>query len=288
MSKGVCFVVMPFKKKAAEDELYIFGIKEPLLALEYDCFRLDELNYFSELIDNELEEAIKEASFVVADLTNSNPNCFYELGYARALQKRVILVAKNGTTLPFDASHLRCHFYDSSIDLRDYIVNVVTSDEKSRIFRKVTPLDLALDSIRDALHSYLNSGRIGNVWIYNGHVVAVEIHFPNIGHAAIDIDFSFYKDPNYRTMQVRFVLRGNEDVENRSNMLYETISGLTDELNSILPLTDGIHKNDKGSHIGWDFRSPLENASDWTSDSVAQFCRKIVRFFSSKLSFRGS
>jgi hypothetical protein len=45
---------------------------------------------------------IQRATFVIADVTIPTLNVYYELGYAEALGKPVIVVAKEGTELPFD------------------------------------------------------------------------------------------------------------------------------------------------------------------------------------------
>ena len=56
-------------------------------------------------------EAIRDARFVVADLTTERPNVYLEVGYAWGLQKPVILLAREGQKLHFDLSHHKCIFY---------------------------------------------------------------------------------------------------------------------------------------------------------------------------------
>ena len=58
---------------------------------------------------------IVDARAVVADITPSNPNVFWEVGYAYALRKPTILIAERGTQLPFDVSPFRTLFYDNTI-----------------------------------------------------------------------------------------------------------------------------------------------------------------------------
>jgi len=55
---------------------------------------------------------LSEARVLVADLTGRNPNVFYELGLAHALQKPVILVANNLDDVPFVLRGLRVLSYD--------------------------------------------------------------------------------------------------------------------------------------------------------------------------------
>ena len=54
---------------------------------------------------------INEAKVIVADLTERNPNVFYEVGLAHAIGKEVILLAQSVEDIPFDLRHLRTIIY---------------------------------------------------------------------------------------------------------------------------------------------------------------------------------
>jgi nucleoside 2-deoxyribosyltransferase len=57
-----------------------------------------------------------ESDVIVAEITPVNANVFYELGYAHALDKPTILLARRDTEkLPFDISGYRVIFYDDTI-----------------------------------------------------------------------------------------------------------------------------------------------------------------------------
>ena len=47
-------------------------------------------------------DGIRKSAFVIADVSEPSANVFYEVGYAKGLGKEVILIAKEGTVLPFD------------------------------------------------------------------------------------------------------------------------------------------------------------------------------------------
>jgi hypothetical protein len=49
---------------------------------------------------------------LVAELTGRNPNVFYELGLAHALNKPVVLVSASQADVPFDLHHIRVIYYD--------------------------------------------------------------------------------------------------------------------------------------------------------------------------------
>lgn len=55
---------------------------------------------------------IRNATVLIAELTSKNPNVFYELGLAHALEKPVILVSSNQEDVPFDLRHIRVILYD--------------------------------------------------------------------------------------------------------------------------------------------------------------------------------
>jgi DNA-binding response OmpR family regulator len=59
-------------------------------------------------------EHINEARFLIADLTDRNPNVFYELGLSLALGKNVILLASHAEDVPFDLQHMRYFRYSLS------------------------------------------------------------------------------------------------------------------------------------------------------------------------------
>lgn len=55
---------------------------------------------------------IAKADFIIADMSKRNPNVFYEVGYAHALDKPVILITDNADDIPFDLKHRPHIIYD--------------------------------------------------------------------------------------------------------------------------------------------------------------------------------
>ncbi len=55
------------------------------------------------------------AKYIIADLTGRNPNVFYELGIAHALNKKSNPLTQDLTDVPFDLKHIRCIVYEDSI-----------------------------------------------------------------------------------------------------------------------------------------------------------------------------
>ncbi|MDC6389215.1 hypothetical protein PP182_11025 [Maribacter sp. PR1] len=100
--KQFCFVLMPFTDDF--DDIYQLGIKQSCIDAGAYCERVDE-QIFTESIMERVYNQISKADFIVADMTDRNPNVFYEVGYAHALGKRTILITQNVEDIPFDLKH---------------------------------------------------------------------------------------------------------------------------------------------------------------------------------------
>ena len=111
--RPTAFVVMQFTKPY--DELYAEVVKPICDEFQITSLRADE-SYGPGLIIADVAKQIMEARLVVAEITPANPNVYYEVGYAHALNKPTILIAEKGTRLPFDVSPFRVLFYENSID----------------------------------------------------------------------------------------------------------------------------------------------------------------------------
>jgi nucleoside 2-deoxyribosyltransferase len=63
-------------------------------------------------ITDQIWHGIRRSDVVVVDVTNDNPNVFYELGLAHALGKEVIVISQDVTKVPFDIKTSRLLSYD--------------------------------------------------------------------------------------------------------------------------------------------------------------------------------
>jgi hypothetical protein len=105
------FVIIPFKKKY--DDVYK-GIQTVANSLSVTCEKADEKAFVGQVMDR-VYEMIKNAKIIIAELTPlmrdcgedliakyHNPNVYYELGYAHALSKQVIMLTNDMKSAPFD------------------------------------------------------------------------------------------------------------------------------------------------------------------------------------------
>lgn len=117
ISKGVkieqgdsCFVMMPFGEPVGG---YYKSIYEPAISKSgLRPVRADDDIFATGKIIDQVWTGITAAKVLVAELTGRNPNVFYELGLAHALNKPVVLVSSNQSDVPFDLQHIRVIYYD--------------------------------------------------------------------------------------------------------------------------------------------------------------------------------
>jgi uncharacterized membrane protein len=108
-----CFVLSPFGEPY--DRIYAEVIRPLFKELGMPVQRADEFRC-SNVIMEDVRHGIATASIIIADLTGKNPNVFYELGYAHALGKDVLLITQDIRELPFDVRHYRCCGYRAEAD----------------------------------------------------------------------------------------------------------------------------------------------------------------------------
>jgi hypothetical protein len=81
------------------------------------CYRGDEEKVEGDLLPHILR-SIARARLVIANLNGRNPNVFYELGIAQALDKPIILIARHNQTVPFDVKSQKLILYTNRRELK--------------------------------------------------------------------------------------------------------------------------------------------------------------------------
>jgi hypothetical protein len=118
------FIVMPFDK--AFDAIYRDVVK-PICETQFqmNAVRGDEV-FGPGVVIKDIIDQVTDAQLIIADISTHkrpdtdhaehNPNVFFEVGYAMARQKPILLMARRSSeALPFDVSGFRVLFYDDTI-----------------------------------------------------------------------------------------------------------------------------------------------------------------------------
>ena len=88
------------------DDAYAHFIKAVLEDAGLDVFRADEIEGQNNILRDVIQGRVR-SDLIVADMTCSNANVFYELGITHTLRKPVIHITQNIGKIPFDLSSYR-------------------------------------------------------------------------------------------------------------------------------------------------------------------------------------
>jgi Nucleoside 2-deoxyribosyltransferase len=139
--KPSVFVLMPFGKEF--NDTYKFGIKGAAEDVGAYAERVDEQMFAEGILERVLNQ-INKADVIVADMTGRNPNVFYEVGYAHALNRVVVLLTQRADDIPFDLKHHQHLVYKGEIStLRTMLAGRLTwaIEESRRRGRDTTSCD---------------------------------------------------------------------------------------------------------------------------------------------------
>ena len=153
-SKPLCFVIMPFRREF--DSIYN-TIKEISENERYICVRADEIA--TGIISKDIFENMFNASVIVADLTEKNPNVFYELGVAHSIGGKTIMISQD-KDIPFHISPEYVIFYENTIggkkilecELRrlfKHLLSGGTIDNPAQMFLPNTPEQQVIKEVAD-------------------------------------------------------------------------------------------------------------------------------------------
>ena len=141
-----CFIVCPIGHENSEtrkrsDTLLNFILKPLCEECGFHVMRVDESNTGDSITKNIIEHLTQD-DLVIADLSEQNPNAFYELGYRTALGKPTIQIKAKDEPLPFDVS---------SIQTFDYNINDIPDTEKFKERIKKTIESFNFNSTQDVV-----------------------------------------------------------------------------------------------------------------------------------------
>lgn len=139
--KKTCFIVCPISDENSDtrkrSDTLLKHLIKPVCEdeLNFEVIRIDKLPH-SNSITEEIVKNLREADLIIADTTDNNPNCFYEIGYRAALSKPLILIRNSEGNIPFDVA---------GINIIDYkLDNLDAADAfKTKIKETISVLDFS-------------------------------------------------------------------------------------------------------------------------------------------------
>ena len=119
------FMISSFSNEEV-DHNFEFVIEPLVEKYGFTIERVDRVSHTQQITDKILE-SISDSAFVIADLTDIKPNCYYEVGYAHAQGKPVIILAKDGTNRHFDISTYKWNYWTNYKDLKPKLEKEIES-----------------------------------------------------------------------------------------------------------------------------------------------------------------
>ncbi len=145
-----CFVIQPFDKDKY-DKRYKETFSPAIKNAGLEPYRVDNDPSVSIPID-EIQKNIKESRIVFAEITENNPNVWFELGFAIASNKEVILVCSDERKLkfPFDIQHRSIIKYDTSSASSFMYLSEKIEERAKALFEKTKVInDLEKNILKD-------------------------------------------------------------------------------------------------------------------------------------------
>lgn len=152
-----CFIISPIgepdsPEREYNDNVRDFVIKEAVKELGYEAVRADEISEPGS-ITSQIMQRIFDDDLVVADLTDHNPNVFYELSVRHAVDKPFVQIITDGQDIPFDVQGMRLIFYDltkpaSVHKAKTDIISQVRTWESDTSLNIQTPITRPLEFLR--------------------------------------------------------------------------------------------------------------------------------------------
>ena len=203
IGQATCFVISPIGQVGTErhgkfKEVLDYVIKAGVKASGYDLqvLRADDIDRAGSFIKDILD-SLYNSYVVIADLTEQNPNVFYELGVRHALSPRTILIAQSVDDIPSDLREYRTIVYDTSAKgaaefaarLKKFLAEMQTEPERAdnpvldrigSIFEnRVAALEAEKQQLKNDLAAVLQGGQPKEKSLYTLPLILVLIGLQN-------------------------------------------------------------------------------------------------------------
>jgi hypothetical protein len=152
--EGKCFVISPIGEEGTpvrerSNNVLEYVIEPALEPYDYEPVRADNIQEPG-MITTQVIERVVECPLVIADLTGSNPNVFYELAVRHAYNKPFIQLIDKDENIPFDVADSRIIQFDvdetkSAHKAQEEIQDQIQTIESNEDFRADNPISVATD-----------------------------------------------------------------------------------------------------------------------------------------------
>jgi hypothetical protein len=144
-AKKRCFVIGPIGGAGTPIRTHadwlLEGIIQPAFEAHFPEFKVDRSDRITEpgMIDSQMINLLLDAELVIADMSLSNANAFYEMGIRHMVQKPIIHMYLEGSDIPFDVKPYRAvsfsvshpsHLVTARKDLVSAVTDAIAPDHK--------------------------------------------------------------------------------------------------------------------------------------------------------------
>lgn len=124
--KNTAFLIMQIAKDNPKVQDTYDVYVECFKKFNIKAIRADDIEHEGKITDRVMDE-IRNSEYLLGDLTGERPNVYYEVGYAHALKRSVILYKEKGSDVHFDLADYNCPEYNGLRDLRQQLTNRLES-----------------------------------------------------------------------------------------------------------------------------------------------------------------
>lgn len=148
---ATCFVIQPFDRGGQYDKRYEDVLVPAIEGAGLEPYRVDR-DLTTSVVIEAIERGIREARACVAEITEDRPNVWYELGYAFAARREVVLVcSEKRVAFPFDVQHRHVVTYSPEAP-RDFarLRETITGRLKASLEKTMELESLATSPLRES------------------------------------------------------------------------------------------------------------------------------------------
>jgi len=235
-TEKVCFVISPIGDKDTDTRersnlAYEYIIKPVVEKFKYNITRADFINE-SGMITSQIIDQIVDSPLVIADLSDYNPNVYYELAIRHTVKKPYIQMIKSGQKIPFDITGMRTISFD--IDLES------AHNAKKELFNQIKSIEDNNFKPDNPITSAINQKTIFNMLTEKGDIepgniskVVIE-SVSELRSMIIDVKSEIYHlktSPVFAKSQRIFSHEEINDLEDRISEIQDEISYRAKALN---------------------------------------------------------